>query len=76
MLFRSKRGHKKEEAEAVEPQEPAEPELTPMQIAWQEALSKSGSDKSFKVRRTKTGISAEQEEIINRTLEKRIPTGG
>ena len=47
-----------------------------MQIAWQEALSKSGSDKSFKVRRTKTGISAEQEEIINRTLEKRLPTGG
>jgi ribosomal protein S1 len=71
-----KRGHKKEEVEAVEPQEPAEPELTPMQIAWQEALSKSGSDKSFKVRRTKTGISAEQQEIINRTLEKRLPTGG
>jgi ribosomal protein S1 len=73
---RGKRGSKKVETESVEPQEPAEPDLTPMQIAWQEALSKSGSDKSFKVRRSKSGISAEQEEIIHRTLEKRLPTGG
>jgi ribosomal protein S1 len=73
---RGKRGPKREEVEAVEPQEPMEPELTPMQIAWQEALSKSSSDKSFKVKRSKSGISAEQEEIIHRTLEKRLPTGG
>jgi ribosomal protein S1 len=71
-----KRGPKKEEAEAAEPQKPSAPEMTPMQIAWQEALNKSGDDKPFKVRRTKPGVSAEQEDIINRTLEKRLPTGG
>ena len=73
---RGKQGSKKEEYETPEAQEPAEPELTPMQIAWQEALSKSGPDKPFKARRSKAAISAEQEEIINRTLEKRLPTGG
>ena len=71
-----KRGPRKEEVEAVETQEPTEPEMTPMQIAWQEALSKSGSDKPFKVKKQRSGVSAEQEEIINRTLEKRLPTGG
>lgn len=71
-----KRSPKKEEPQDAEPQEPSEPDLTPMQIAWQEALSKTDSDKSFKARKTKSGISAEQEDIINRTLEKRLPTGG
>ncbi|HUE98289.1 MAG TPA: S1 RNA-binding domain-containing protein [Anaerolineales bacterium] len=72
-----KRGPKKEEVEAVEAQEPTEPEMTPMQIAWQEALSKSDSGKKpYKVRRSKADISAEQEEILHRTLEKRLPTGG
>ena len=74
---RGKRGPKKEEVETVEEQqEPVEPELTPMQVAWQEALNKSGSDKPFKVKRTKSGTTAEQDEILNRTLEKRLPTGG
>jgi ribosomal protein S1 len=74
---RAKRGPKKEEFETVEPQEPSEPEMTPMQIAWQEALSKSDSGKKpYKVRRSKADISAEQEEILHRTLEKRLPTGG
>lgn len=71
-----KRGPKKEEEFEIEPQESSEPELTPMQIAWQEALSKSGSNKPYKVRRSKADISAEQEEILHRTLEKRLPTGG
>ena len=75
---RGKRGPKKEDAHAelVEAQEPTEPELTPMQIAWQEALNKSGSDKPFKAKRAKSGASAERDEILNRTLEKRLPTGG
>lgn len=75
---RGKRGPKKEDAhaEAVEAQEPAEPELTPMQIAWQEALNKSGSDKPFRAKRAKPEASTEREEILNRTLEKRLPTGG
>lgn len=71
-----KRHAKKEAVEAVEPEEPREPELTGMQIAWQEAMNKANNDKAFKVRRAKSGISDEREEILNRTLEKRLPTGG
>ena len=73
---RGRRAPKKEVVEAAAQEEPKEPELTGMQIAWQEALSKSSSDKSYKVKRVKSSRSQEQEDIINRTLEKRLPTGG
>ncbi len=73
---KGKRAHKKETVEVVEQEEPREPELTPMQIAWQEAMNKSNGDKTFKVRHSKSGVSAEREDILNRTLEKRLPTGG
>jgi ribosomal protein S1 len=73
---KSKRAPKKEAVEVVEKEEPKEPEMTGMQIAWQEAMSKANKDKAFKVKRAKSGISAEQEELLNRTLEKRLPTGG
>jgi small subunit ribosomal protein S1 len=71
-----KPGSRKEAAEAVQPEEPKEPELTAMQIAWQEALNRSGEGKDFKVRKNKSAVSDEQEELLNRTLEKRLPTGG
>ena len=67
---------RKEAPEVVEPEEPREPELTAMQIAWQEALNRSGDSKDFKIRKSKAGVSQEQEELLNRTLEKRLPTGG
>ena len=70
-----KPGFRKEAEEAVQPEEPKEPELTAMQIAWQEALNRSGDSKDFKIKKNKT-VSQEQEEILNRTLEKRLPTGG
>lgn len=73
---REKRGHKKETVEAVQQEEAKEAELTGMQIAWQEALNKANADRSFKVKRIKSGASQEQEDILNRTLEKRLPTGG
>ncbi len=73
---RDKRGHKKETVESVQQEEAKEAELTGMQIAWQEALNKANADKSFKVKRIKSGTSQEQEDILNRTLEKRLPTGG
>ena len=75
---RGKRGPKKEieAAETVQQEEPKEPELTGMQVAWQEALNKANAEKSFKVKRPKSSRSQEQEEILNRTLEKRLPTGG
>ena len=71
-----KHNSKKDETESQVQQEPKEPELTAMQIAWQEALNKANADKAFKVKRVKTGASQEQEDILSRTLEKRLPTGG
>lgn len=71
-----KSGSRKETAEAVQQEEPKEPELTAMQIAWQEALNRSGEGKDLKFRKTKAGVSQEQEALLNRTLEKRLPTGG
>lgn len=73
----SKRAPSKEAAEVVEQEiTPREAELTAFEIAWQEAQTKANADKSYKVKRTKSGLSTEQEDILNRTLEKRLPTGG
>ncbi len=66
----------KEETQTVEEKETREPELTAMQIAWQEALSRSGAGKDIKFRKTKSTLSREQEDLLSRTLEKRLPTGG
>jgi ribosomal protein S1 len=71
-----KRGSKKETAEISSQEEAKEAELTVMQIAWQEALNKANADRAFKVKRVKSGNTQEQEDILNRTLEKRLPTGG
>ncbi len=74
---RGRRGKKHEEPE-FEPEEPkaeAEPELTGMQVAWQMAQERAQSKaRSQRVKRTKSN-SAEQEDILHRTLEKRLPTG-
>ncbi len=67
---------RKEVAEAIEQDEPREPELTAMQIAWQEALNRSGENKDIKFKKNKSNVSQEQEDLLNRTLEKRLPTGG
>jgi small subunit ribosomal protein S1 len=72
---RGKRVKKHEEAgEAIE--EPnLEPELTAMQIAWQTAQERARSrEKAHRVKRAKSN-SSEQEDILSRTLEKRLPTG-
>jgi small subunit ribosomal protein S1 len=71
-----KRGPKKESAEAPVQEEDREPEMTAMQIAWQEALDKANAERAYKVKRAKSGISREQEEILDRTMKKRLPTGG
>jgi predicted RNA-binding protein with RPS1 domain len=70
-----KRG-KKHEEEMVEVDEtPKEPELTAMQIAWQMAMERSGGKgKTVKIKSVKS--SREQDELLSRTLEKRVPTGG
>jgi ribosomal protein S1 len=71
-----KRGPKKEQVEAEVEQEEKEPELTVMQMAWQEALNKANAEKAYKIKRAKTAASKEQEELLDRTLQKRLPTGG
>ncbi len=52
-----------------------EPQLTAMQIAWQEALEKAKGHSKIR-RKSYKVASEEQEEILNSTLEKRLPTGG
>jgi len=71
-----KRGPKKETVEAPAQEEEKEAELTAMQIAWQEALNKANAERSYKVKRAKSSVSREQEEILDRTMKKRLPTGG
>jgi hypothetical protein len=70
-----KRGPKKEAEEVPTQEEEKEAELTAMQIAWQEALNKANAERSYKVKRSKS-ISREQEDILDRTMKKRLPTGG
>jgi small subunit ribosomal protein S1 len=72
----NKRGPRKEAAEVPAQEEEREPELTAMQIAWQEAVDKANSERSFKMKRAKSSISREQEDLLDRTMKKRLPTGG
>jgi ribosomal protein S1 len=73
---RPRRGKKAEEPQqqaAIE--EPTEPQLTVMQLAWQEAQDRAKSKgKATRSKRQRTS-DAEQEEILSRTLEKRVATG-
>lgn len=71
-----KRGPKKEVEEVAAQEEEKEAELTAMQIAWQEALNKANAERAYKVKRSKSSISREQEDILERTMKKRLPTGG
>ena len=71
-----KRGPKKEMDEVPAQEEDREPEMTAMQIAWQEALDKANAERSYKVKRAKSGVSREQEDLLDRTMKKRLPTGG
>lgn len=73
---RGKHGKKREEEYVEVDDTPKEPELTAMQIAWQMAMDRSGNKgKEVKVKSAKSA-SREQEEILSRTLDKRVPTGG
>jgi ribosomal protein S1 len=69
-----KRKSKKQEEEyEMEAEAPNEPQMTAMQIAWQQALEKS---KGRKVRqKSYKSATEEQENLFSRTLEKRVPTG-
>jgi small subunit ribosomal protein S1 len=72
-----KRSPRKNEFEGeVQEEASKEPELTVFQMAWQEALDRANAEKAYKVKRAKTNASKEQEDILDRTLQKRLPTGG
>ena len=71
-----KRSAQKEMMEALETGESKEPELTAFQIAWQQATDKANEGKAFRLKRDKAAHSREQEDLLSRTLEKRLPTGG
>jgi ribosomal protein S1 len=71
-----KRGPKQEMPEVPVQEEDREPEMTAMQIAWQEALDKANADRAYKVKRAKPSVSREQEDLLDRTMKKRLPTGG
>jgi small subunit ribosomal protein S1 len=72
---RAKRSKKTEETQIEAEEKQTEVELTAMQIAWQSAQDRAKSkDKTQRTKRVKSS-SSEQEEILNRTLEKRLPTG-
>lgn len=60
----------------MEAQGPSEPQLTGMQVAWQEALERSKKEKNYKTKMAKAAKTQEREDIMHRTLEKRIPTSG
>jgi len=72
---RGKRGGKKSAMDINLQDEPKEPEMTGMQVAWQEALDRANArDKDQKPKTVKASAD-EQEDLLNRTLEKRVPTG-
>jgi small subunit ribosomal protein S1 len=74
---RTKRGKKYDEAEMPQEENKAEvePELTGMQVAWQVAQERAKSkSKAGRAKHAKSN-SSEQEDILERTLKKRLPTG-
>ncbi len=75
---KGKSRNKQEEVnEMVEPEASNEPEQTAMQIAWVQAQERAKSrNQQQKAKRATKTSSPENEEIFNRTLEKRLPTGG
>src|SRR5215210_8311392 len=66
----NKRGPKKEMIDMPAQEEDREPEMTAMQIAWQEALNKANADRAYKVKRSKASVSQEQEDLLERTMKK------
>jgi small subunit ribosomal protein S1 len=66
---------KKEEEFQMEAEVSNEPQFTAMQMAWQAALERSKGRGKVRPKSYKSATE-EQEKLFNRTLEKRVPTGG
>ena len=61
--------------QVVEEPEPSEPEITAFQMAFQQAEERANKRTSIRKSKAKAKSNQEQEEIFNRTLENRLPTG-
>lgn len=72
---RKGKGKKQEDDFQMEAEVPTEPQFTAMQMAWQAALERSKGRGKVRPKSYKSATE-EQEKIFNRTLEKRVPTGG
>ena len=66
---------KREESFEMEAEEPTEPQLTAMQVAWQQALERSKGHGKIRVKSYKSATN-EQEDLLSRTLEKRVAANG
>ena len=73
---RGRHPKKGEQAEIQEaPEEPVEPQLTVMQLAWQAAQDRAKAKHKSSRGKRHRAADAEQEDILSRTLEKRVATG-
>ena len=72
---RKGKAKKQEDDFQMEVEVPTEPQFTAMQMAWQAALERSKGRGKVRPKSYKSA-SEEQEKMFNRTLEKRVPTGG
>ena len=70
-----RKGKKEEESYEVEAEVSNEPQFTGMQVAWQQALERAKGKSKIR-RKSIKSASQEQEELLSKTLEKRLPTGG
>jgi ribosomal protein S1 len=69
------RGKKAEETYEMEEEVSNEPQFTGMQIAWLQAQEKAKGKNKIR-RKSFKSASEQQEQLLNSTLEKRMPTGG
>jgi small subunit ribosomal protein S1 len=73
---RPKRGRQAEQVEQQpEVAEDLDPQLTAMQLAWQAAQDRAQSKRKSGRSKRQRSSDSEQEEILSRTLEKRVATG-
>jgi small subunit ribosomal protein S1 len=55
--------------------EPSVPELTAFELAWQAALDRSKAEKAAKSKKNNKSDDKDKEDIFDRTLKNRLPTG-
>jgi predicted RNA-binding protein with RPS1 domain len=67
--------HEQRQTDDLPEEEPSGPQLTAMQMAWQTAQDRAKSKGKVSRHKPAKNLPSEREEILSRTLEKRLPTG-